>query len=146
MCILPRMILKRYRAPLIRDLALGELTGQELSVKYKCQVPELRAFVEENREELEQVRHELAQYALMADENGLWVTSKVERLKRYQQVLEILLPAASTLDAMVIREIRSYLNDVADELGQLLNRGTGENDGSVKTNYQINGVDIEDLR
>jgi hypothetical protein len=138
-------ILKRHKAALIRDLASGEYTAKELAEKYRCQTVELRAFVDMYRAELEEVRHEMERIALLTDGDGLWVTSKKERLRRYQQVLEILLPAASTLDPMVIREIRSYLNDIADELGQLLNRGAGENNEDVMTNYTINGVDPKDL-
>lgn len=138
-------ILKRHKAALIRDLASGEHTAGELAEKYKCQVAELRAFVDMYRTELEAVRHEMERVALMTDADGLWVTSKKERLRRYQQVLEILLPAASTLDSMVIREIRSYLKDIADELGQLLNRGAGENNEDVQTNYTVNGIDPKDL-
>lgn len=132
-------IMKSQRNLLILDLAVGTLKAGELAEKYKCEVWELRAFVDKNREELEQVRSEL-------DGNGLWVTNKVARLRRYQSVLEILLPAAYMLDPMVIREIRSYLNDVADELGQLLNRGAGENVGSGQTNYLIDGLTPEELR
>lgn len=132
-------IMKSQRNLLILDLAVGTLKAGELAEKYKCEVRELRAFVDKNREELEQVRSEL-------DGNGLWVTNKVARLRRYQSVLEILLPAAYMLDPMVIREIRSYLNDVADELGQLLNRGAGENVGSGQTNYLIDGLTPEELR
>lgn len=131
--------MKSQRNLLILDLAVGTLKAGELAEKYKCEVWELRAFVDKNREELEQVRSEL-------DGNGLWVTNKVARLRRYQSVLEILLPAAYMLDPMVIREIRSYLNDVADELGQLLNRGAGENVGSGQTNYLIDGLTPEELR
>jgi hypothetical protein len=131
-------ILKTQRNLLILDLALGVLNAGELSDKYNCEVAELRAFVTKNREELEKVRGEL-------DNNGLWVTSKLARLRRYQYVLEMLLPNAYLMDAMVIREIRSYLNDIADELGQLLNRGAGENTQGTRVDYTVNGVNPEDL-
>jgi hypothetical protein len=131
-------ILKTQRNLLILDLALGVLNAGELADKYNCEVAELRAFVTKNREELEKVRGEL-------DSNGLWVTSKLARLRRYQYVLEMLLPNAYLMDAMVIREIRSYLNDIADELGQLLNRGAGENTQGTRVDYTVNGVNPEDL-
>jgi hypothetical protein len=57
----------------------------------------------------------------------------------------MLLPNAYLMDAMVIREIRSYLNDIADELGQLLNRGAGENTQGTRVDYTVNGVNPEDL-
>jgi hypothetical protein len=134
----PMAILQRHRNSLILDLALGKLTAGELADKYQCEVEELKVFVDKYQEELVRVRNEL-------DDDGLWVTSKRARLRRYQYVLELLLPGAVTMDAMIIREIRSYLNDVADELGQLLNRGAGENNENIRTNYTINGVNPEDL-
>lgn len=130
--------MKSQRNLLILDLALGQLKAGELADKYGCEVAELQSFVARNRHELELVRNEL-------DDNGLWVTSKLARLRRYQQILEMLLPAAHLMDAMVIREIRSYLNDIADELGQLLNRGAGENVSGARVNYTVNGVNPEDL-
>lgn len=140
------MIRKADTVTLIKEIASRQYKASQLARKYGVPVEKLRAFVEANREAIEVAAHALSVEETFKDADGLWVTSKTQRLLRYQRVLDEMLPLAHTLDPAILREIRSYLKDVADELGQLLNRGSGENNENTKTNYTVNGINIEDLR
>lgn len=111
----------------------------------------LREFVDENRGAIEQARvyYEISGGESVGEDGEplLWITKKDERLRRYQQVANMLFIAAlTTYDSTVLREFRSYLYMVAQELGQLQHRGAaGMSDGTTAT-YSIEGVDMDALR
>lgn len=79
----------------------------------------------------------------------LWITKKYERLKRYQLIVDRLYKLAANgsglTDATVLRELRSFMRYAAEELGQLLHRGSGEAGDSSLT-YNLVGVDPDTLR
>lgn len=78
----------------------------------------------------------------------LWISSKYKRLQRYQRVTDKLLELieGGAFDATTLREARSFMMYVANELGQIPNRGAGiaNMDGETAT-YTITGVDMEAL-
>lgn len=97
------------------------------------------------REEIEEDSESISPQQL----DDLWITKKFERLKRYQDIagrlIEMTKRPGYLLDATTLREIRSFMRYGAEELGQLLHRGSGEQ-GGTSVNYTIDGVDPENLR
>lgn len=77
----------------------------------------------------------------------LWISKKTERLKRYQIIADLLfaMAQAGSTDATVLRELRSFMRYAAEELGQLLHRGSGEMSENSTVNYTLPGVSMEDL-
>lgn len=136
------------------DIASRQYTAKELAKQYDATVAELRAFVEEHREEIETLSH-VQDDRLDDDPNTLeptpeqldsmWITKKAERLWRLQVVAERLLPIAH-MDNMAAREFRSYLAAAANELGQLLHRGAGDVGEGATLSIDIGGVDLDNLR
>lgn len=85
-----------------------------------------------------------------ADLDELWISKKTERLKRYQIIADQLMWACTSrsgkgADATNLRELRSFMRYAAEELGQLLHRGSGEMGDNSTVNYTLPGVDFEDL-
>lgn len=82
-----------------------------------------------------------------ADLAELWISKKTERLKRYQIIADLLftMAAAGSTDATVLRELRSFMRYAAEELGQLLHRGSGDMPENSTVNYTLPGVDMENL-
>jgi hypothetical protein len=82
----------------------------------------------------------------------LWITNKFERLKRLQDLAELQFQDAAHGDLVgadlstALREFRSYLALAANELGQLLHRGSGESGTHEMLNVNIEGIDMEQLR
>lgn len=166
------MIGPAKRQALIRDIAKRALTVKQLAIRYKLDPTDVREFAsehieaikEENQRQLAEEERKLfsqlnriarlaALDSLTETEpeeerksiSSLWVASKYERLKRYQFVLEHML-LNFTIDPVLIREIRSYLNDIAEELGQLPNRGTATDDEESIIKYTLEGVDLGKLK
>lgn len=136
------------------DIACREYSGSTLAKTYGTTVADLRSFVEENREELEQIRKEQEPLDTSEDAStqptptelaDLWITNKFERLKRLQEVAERMYPSAH-LDAVSAREFRSYLMLAANELGQLLHRGSGENSNGAVLSIEVDGINLDDLK
>ena len=77
----------------------------------------------------------------------LWSTRKSQRILRYQMVIDMLfLIRPNEWDSTVIREIRSYLGAIAEELGQIPNRGSATDGEDTKATYEIVGVHPDELR
>lgn len=82
----------------------------------------------------------------------LWISKKSERLKRYQIIANALFNNCMSLngrgltDATTLRELRSFMRYAAEELGQLLHRGSGDMPEDSTVNYTLPGVDMENLR
>lgn len=148
------------RLRLIDDIARRAGTAKRLAKLYGMSISDLKIFVEDNREQLELTR-EAAELDALENQDApttgdsqptptqlseLWITNKFERLFRYQQVAEALFTNAKYGDQVATREFRTYLRAVAEELGQLLNRGAGEAaDGDVLS-VDIKGVNMEALK
>lgn len=146
------------RQSLIEDIASREYTASQMSVRYGIPVPTLREFVALHTPAIEAARRRLEEPEDSATVtptqlDDLWITNKFERLKRLEAV------ADSTYDsiingaamnpaeqAIVIREFRSYLMLAANELGQLLHRGSGDAGTGDVLSVEIAGVDMETLR
>jgi hypothetical protein len=167
------MIRKVDHATLIIDIAKRAFTARQLARRYDCTIDELRAFKEDNLEAIKEentklVRQQLAKAKrvqqrldqlakleeLLTPENedseltlgDLWITHKVERVKRLQYVVERMLLDFS-LESTLLREIRTYMNDVAEELGHIPNRGSNiDEETQGKVLYEIDGVDLRQLK
>lgn len=148
------------RAVLIRAIATREGNAEELSRRFGMPTKALREFVAENHAEIAGYAAALADTAEADDSgepdvatlDGLWITNKTERLKRYQVLAEKLFAEieAGTYDgaelAMAVREYRSYCTVVANELGQLLHRGAGDTGTGDTLAVSISGVDLDALK
>ena len=145
------------RITLLNAIASREGTASQISKWYGIPVPDLKAFVKANKDELERIREELLANEAdettdpgtvsVADLDKMWITQKPARIARLQHIAELLFEEAKRdpTDSTILRELRSYLQLVANELGQLLHRGAGDS-GSDALNVEIFGVDMEKLR
>jgi hypothetical protein len=161
------MIMRNYapyksaelRTQLITAIASRTQTAKELAQVFQLAPSYLRAFVDANREAIEAEARRLADPEpqpadTLTPQNleDLWITNKFERLKRLQAVADETYKAIeqgsdSTAElAVVVREFRSYLMLAANELGQLLHRGSGESGTGDSLSVEINGVDMGDLQ
>lgn len=153
-------------------VAFREGTGRELAERFGMPVEALRAFVAEHEDSIRRLAEEAdweaengAQEAGdeetnsesafpddMVDPNTLdelWISKKTERLKRYQIIADRLFFACvdgrGLSDATTLRELRSFMRYAAEELGQLLHRGSGDMPENSTVNYTLPGVDMDNL-
>lgn len=124
------------RHRLIREFALGEKTGRELSEQYGCSQTSISAFKKRYALEIEEVRNNLAD-----DYAGVWVAAKLDRIREYQVAAEKMAQGASPRSAEVLVSI---LKAVAEELGQLPAR-TQVQVNTANVTYEIVGVDPDDI-
>jgi hypothetical protein len=155
----------KLRLQIIHAVALREGTARELSARFGMPVDALRAFVAQHEGTIRQIAQEAEEnpvetaqenapddVVLPADLDALWITKKTERLRRYQAIAELLYLSATAMDsrgltdATTLRELRSFMRYAAEELGQLLHRGSGEQLEGSTVNYTLAGVDMDDLR
>jgi len=146
------------RRALIHVIATREGTAAQIADWYGTTPAFLKTFVQENHAAIEaearrQTVPEDAATVSPADLDSLWITKKVERLTRLQTIADATYEGIqngtfhSGADmAMAVREFRSYLMLAANELGQLLHRGSGENADGDTLSVNIAGVDMENLR
>lgn len=145
------------RRMLINAIANREGTGKALSQRFGIPVAELRQFVEDNREEIEQAQVDLEEQEpedlTPVDLDGLWITKKFERLRRMQEVAETTYDQikggnfmSAAEQAMAVREFRSYLMLAANELGQLLHRGSGERADGEVLSIEMPGIDMDRMQ
>jgi hypothetical protein len=124
------------RHRLIREFALGEKTGKQLSEQYGVSQTSISAFKKRYSLEIEEVRNNLAdEYA------GVWVAQKLARIQEYQQAAEKMATGNSPRNAEVLVTI---LKAVAEELGQLPAR-TQVNVSNETTVYQVVGISEDDI-
>jgi hypothetical protein len=142
---------------LLMAIARREGNANELSKRFGYTTKALREFVAQNQSELVLIRERLTAEASEAEPSpeqldDLWITKKFERLKRLQELAELQYQDAAHGDLVgpdlstALREFRSYLALAANELGQLLHRGSGESGTDEMLNVNIEGVDMEKLR
>lgn len=153
---MPRMT-EADRIAVMNAIAAREGSAGQISKAYGVPVPVLRKLVDENKEELARLRQNLLASereedddpasVSVADLSSLWITDKTERIRRFQAITELLYKEAKKdpTDSTVLRELRSYMAAVANELGQLLHRGSGEA-GSDSLSVDIQGVNMDDMR
>lgn len=121
---------------LIRDFALGEKTGIQLSAEYGVSQTSISAFKKRHSMEIEEVRNNLAdEYA------GVWVAQKLNRVREYQQAAEKMASGTSPRNQEVLVSI---LKAVAEELGQLPAR-TQVQVNTAAVTYQVVGIDPSEL-
>lgn len=148
---------------LIAAIALRVGTGQQIADLFGITLPGLKAYVEKNRERIQRAQDRILGRTQEVEApapsqptpgqlDDLWITNKYERLKRMQNAAEemqammesgALAPAEL---ATAVRELRSYMMLAANELGQLLHRGAGEQANGDVLSVEISGVDMETLR
>lgn len=145
------------RQALIRAIVRREGTAKELAERFGYTTKGLREFVAQNGAELVTARERIAD-AEANDEptpeqlDDLWITKKFERLRRLQKLAEIQYRDATTGNLVgpdlstALREFRSYLALAANELGQLLHRGSGDSGTSDPLSVVVEGVDMEKLQ
>jgi len=142
---------------LVMAIARREGNAKELAARFGYTTKALREFVAQNGAELVSVRERLDAEASEAEPSpeqldDLWISNKFERLRRLQALAEIQYKDAAHGDLVgpdlstALREFRSYLALAANELGQLLHRGSGDSATSDALNVNIEGVDMEQLR
>lgn len=147
------------RSELLWTIAHKKGTASQIAEWYDTSPPQLRRWVTANRAAIEaeanrpeEATDEPADLSptQLAD---LWITNKFERLKRLQAVADNTYKVIVDGSAMgaaeystVVREFRSYLMLAANELGQLLHRGSGDSGANDVLSVEIAGVDMENLR
>lgn len=139
------------RKKLVYAIAAREGNAREISNRFGRGIDWLKWFVEENKEELSRLREQIereGEEVSPSQLGDLWITQKAERLARYQQIADLLFSEIiqGSRDAATLREYRSYSAMAANELGQLLHRGSGESGAGDTVSYEIPGVDLENLR
>lgn len=141
---------------LINAIATREGTAHEISQRYGYSLKFLRSFVGTHKDAISKAREAWEEHRPSTEDTEptpvelehLWIASKASRLERLQAIADKLYSdcmADGVPDAASLREFRSYCVAAANELGQLLNRGSGDS-GSDTLNVDIQGVDFEQLR
>lgn len=142
---------------LVLDIASREYPTSKLCELWGCTKEDLKAFVTEHRMTIELARQEMEaqeeestiDVVTPSNLDALWITKKVERLYRLETLADKVyaaMMAGSYADSTLLREFRSYLTLAANELGQLLHRGSGEaTDGDTVT-YSFSGIDLDALK
>lgn len=144
------------RQELILDIASREYSTTALCDMWQCTKEDLQAFVANNRMSLELARQEMEQGEEESTSDPtpthldeLWISKKFERLYKLQRVADLAyaaIEAGSYGDSTLLREFRSYLTLAANELGQLLHRGSGEAADGDTVTYEFKGIDLDALR
>lgn len=150
------------RAELIHEIAARARTTKELAIAYDTTAEDLKAFVAANRPMVEAEARRIANAGpsrnsvgepTPADLAELWITNKTERIARLQTIADEIYDGirdgtfvGGAELAMAVREFRSYLTTVANELGQLMHRGSGDAGTGDTLSVNIEGVDMETLR
>jgi len=131
---------------LFRAIAMREGSAKEISERFNVPIPVLKALVDSNRTTLQAIRDSKQGDVTPAQLEELWISQKAERLKRYETIANQLyrnVIGGNLLGseyATALRELRSYMQAVAHELGQLMNRGSGDAEGDT-LNVSISGMD-----
>lgn len=139
------------RQALILAIASREETAEELAERFGHSVKELQTFTERNlaaiqvasealEEDPDRAPIDVVTPASLAE---LWISNKTDRLTRYQNVADRLYEytMSGSPDATVLRELRFYMLAAANELGQLLHRGSGESAEGDRLQVEFTGVD-----
>lgn len=146
------------RHALLNAIVSREYTGRQLAKQFGLPLSWLKQFVDDNKEELEERRLALEQRSTEDGEPGpeeldeYWITKKLERTERYQEVADMLRDSivtgklTGTDMATALREYRSYMLAVANEYGQLLHRGAGDAGEGDTMAIEIGGVNMDSMK
>lgn len=135
---------------MIAAIARREGTARQLAERFGISTDELRAFVKKHNSEIENFLNSSGDQLdtitpTQLDE--LWISNKFERLRRLQDIADALYESAlDDLDAVTLREFRAYTQLVANELGQLLHRGSGDAGTGDSLSVEISGIDMDSIR
>ncbi len=115
-------------------LARGQKTQAELAERYGVSQPAISKF---------KTRHQATIDRILEDHMNSFadieLSEKVSRIETYQELAQI------ALEAGELKTVAHMLRSVAEELGQLPNRVTVESAITLKTRYEIVGVENDDL-
>jgi DNA-directed RNA polymerase sigma subunit (sigma70/sigma32) len=136
------------RQELIQAIANREGTAQELADRFDWSVAFLEEFTKKHIKairlaaELGEAEDTPLGVVTPQSLGELWISNKTDRLTRYQNIADKLYEYAMdhAPDATVLREFRFYLMAVANELGQLLHRGSGESVDGDKLQVEFTGI------
>jgi hypothetical protein len=139
---------------LVADIASRKFTANELCSMWGLPIDDLKSFVDNHRMAIElaaQAPDESTEDTTLTPKqlDDLWITKKFERLNKLQKVADLAYAAivsGSYADSTLLREFRSYLTLAANELGQLLHRGSGEAADGDTVTYDFRGIDLDNLR
>lgn len=137
------------RQELIYAIASREGTAEELADRFNYTVTELETFTKKHLKAIKLAadaldREEPRDVVTPAELEALWITQKSARIGAYEAIATKLyenIMTTSTVDATELREFRFYLTAVANELGQLLHRGSGEQPDGDRLQVEFVGVD-----
>ena len=138
---------EEMRDSLVHDIASRQYTIAQLMDDYACTREQLEGFLSSNLATIEKARAE--HFPDLVADDPLWIANKNERLQRCQDVADRLYQSLITDglgDAVALREFRAYLTYAANELGQLLHRGSGDTASGDMLNVEFTGVDTDTLR
>ncbi len=145
----------------VRLLAAGDLSQTEIAKRYGVAQPSVSQFARKHAEEIRQVRE------AMDDEfAGMAIASKVNRVRLLQEIAEqalVPVPKISangtttyainpeTGESEMVMEVdgrlaAQVLKQVAEELGQLVQRSQSQAEVQATTTYRIESVSVEDLK
>jgi hypothetical protein len=133
-----RWLAGHKRLELLQDLAAGDLSFAQLSVKYDRYKTNIFNFAKNHEAEVQAIRDQHGD-ALA----GLWIADKANRVAELQASVDRLVEAqesAARADPALERAVQSALRAVAEELGQLTSKVEGRH-----IVYQVTGVDPDDL-
>lgn len=142
------------RQALIIAIAGREGTIDQLEQWFGVTEEFLEAFVHENLTAIQLAKEALDRGEAAEDEDvspkkldELWISKKAARLTRYQAVADSLYQKAlKSADTTVLREFRAYLQAAANELGQLMHRGSGDAGEGDILSVRWEGVNPDRLR
>lgn len=144
------------RAELLNDIASRQYTGGQLARMYETTIPELKEFITKNKsildglvsKETEQTPSDTFSEPTPKELDDLWISKKVDRLNKLQRVADVLYQDIifGNGDATNLREFRSYLMAAANELGQLMHRGSGDAGSGEMLSLEISNVDMDAMK
>lgn len=131
----------REKLNLIRDLADGKWTQEQLATRYERSQPAISSFAKRNAEDIAALRDNVE-----AELQSFWIARKKDRIAQYQGYNEQLTDLAELVDdekvPAVLKTAMTALRSVAEELGHLTPKDTGE---ATKIDVRIVGVDGDAL-
>ena len=144
------------RQKLLGDIVSRQYPTKQLAKMYGCTTADLRKFVDMYKDDLEglvsktseQTSKPISSEPTPEQLDDLWVSQKFERLKRIQRVADDLFKQlqSDVNDAVALREFRAYMVTAANELGQLMHRGSGDAGTGDSLAIEIPGIDMESMR
>ncbi len=136
---------------LINAIANRDGTAKQLAVRFGVDVPYLIQFTADNKEAIQEAvdEEESTEDITVEELDNLWITKKGERLQRIQNIANKLYDDCmvdGVADPTSLREFRSYMVTVANELGQLMHRGQGNSGEGDTLSVEMVGVDPDKFR